>query len=379
MVMTDGKLSPEHSLEDVILKIKRSSTKNPNVKTVTNAVLKKGPRAYKIATLMELVNPETKEFHHYSLKIDHVDKSKSAWTYKPEKSVRLEGKSPDEIERLYNFLHEAYKKDLGDAAGEFHVISAEYHASLENIKKTIPEIADTDKLDLIGKLISKIGKDSSSISDFVIALEASNEKTIQHLATASRLIEYSKALNELKSLVSDKKTDEHAFQKHLEKNSWMFGSEYSELLPRRTWTRDDNLDYMLRRTVDGYLEIVEIKTAFNEALFLHDNSHDSYYPSSKLSPVIGQVIRYIEEVERNRDSILAKDKADTLKIRARVIVGRDGDERHQAALRSYNAHLHQIEIITYDQLIRIAERVLLMFDVAKDPKQEERFEEDIPF
>jgi len=158
----------------------------------------------------------------------------------------------------------------------------------------------------------------------------------------------------------------------------MFGSEYSELLQRKTWTRDDRLDYMLRKTVDDYLEIVEIKTAFKDSLFIHDPSHDSYYPSSKLSPVIGQVVRYIEEVERNRDSILAKDGFDTLKIKARAIVGRDGSPQQQSALRNLNAHLHRIEIITYDQLIRIAERVLTVFstDIRKEIKV---VDDDIPF
>ncbi len=46
-----------------------------------------------------------------------------------------------------------------------------------------------------------------------------------------------------------------------------------------------------------------------------------------------------------------------MKIRARAIVGRDGSEEHQAALRNFNAHLHRIEILTYDQLLKIAERV----------------------
>jgi hypothetical protein len=160
----------------------------------------------------------------------------------------------------------------------------------------------------------------------------------------------------------------------------MFGSEYSELLPRRTWTRDHELDYMLRRTVDDYLEIVEIKTAFSDPLFIHDASHDSYHPSSKLSPVIGQVMRYIEDVERHRDSILAKDHADTLKIRARAIVGRDGSTEQRAALHNLNAHLNRIEIITFDQLLRIAERVLSMFreEETRDGIEGE-FDDDILF
>ena len=374
--MTKGTLPPENTLDDVTIRIKKTYS-NPNVRTITQAVLKDGPRAFKIATMLEVINPKSGEFHHYSLKIDHIDKTKAGWFAKPEKSVRLEGKDPDEIEKLYLFLHASHENKLEDKTGELHLISSSDYAKLDNILSSIPNIANTDKLQLVNSILSQLDSESTSIEDFVSAFDTSNGDTLKHIATASRIIEYTRALNELKTLVEDPNTDEKAFQKHLEVNPWMFGSEYSELLPRKTWTRDDRLDYMLRKTVDDYLEIVEIKTAFEEPLFLHDTSHDSYYPSSKLSPVIGQVTRYIEEVERNRDSILAKDGADTLKIRARAIVGRDGDAGHQAALRNFNAHLHRIEIITYDQLIRIAERVLTMFGVNTDIDEVD--EDDIPF
>jgi len=188
--MKTGKLPPDNTLDDVILKIKRYHTKkNATVKTATNVVLKDGPRAYKLATLLEIVNPKTGAFHHFTLNIDHIDKTKSSWNYKAEKSVRLEGKSPDEIEKLYNFLQEAYKSELGDAEGELHVITAKHHASLESIKNSIPDITDNDKLELIGKMLSKIDKNSSDIASFVSIFEGSHEKTIQHIATASRLIE----------------------------------------------------------------------------------------------------------------------------------------------------------------------------------------------
>lgn len=377
--MTQGKLSPENSWEDVELTIKRNYTKNPSVRSVSQVVLKNGPKAFKTAALLEIINSETKQFHHYSLKIDHIDKTKSAWTYKPDKSVSLSGKEPDEIKRLFDFLHTAYHQDLGDKDGELRVISASEYKKFDSIRQAVPDISDADKLSLVGELISKLDKNNSSISGFVNAFEGTNDEVVQRIASASRLIEYSKSLETLKGLVETPNIGEASFQEHLQKNPWMFGSEYSELLSRRTWTRDDKLDYMLRRTVDGYLEIVEIKTAFKESLFLYDRDHDSYYPSSKLSPVIGQVMRYIGEVERNRDSILAKDREDTLKIRARVIVGRDGDAAHQAALRNFNAHLHQIEVITYDQLIRIAERVLSMFDVDSSAPETVSLEDEIPF
>ena len=74
------------------------------------------------------------------------------------------------------------------------------------------------------------------------------------------------------------------------------------------------------------------------------------------------MIRYIDEVERNRNSILATDGCDTLNIRARLIIGRDGDDRQQAALRAFKMHLHRIEVLTFDQLLRIAKRVLSVFE-----------------
>lgn len=374
--MTQGKLPPENSLDDVKIRI-RNSYSNPHVRKITQAVLKEGPKAFKIATLLELINPQTGGFHHYSLKIDHIDKMKAGWFAKPDKSVRLDGNEPDEIEKLYKFLHATHEGTLGDATGALHLISSADYAKFENILDAIPNIADSDKLQLVSTLLSHIDQSASSLSIFIKAFEDSNLVTLQHIAAASRYVEYSKSLDDLKNLVENPITSEREFQAHLERNPWMFGSEYSELFTRKTWTRDDRLDYMLRKTVDDYLEIVEIKTAFNDPLFIHDKSHNSYYPSSKLSPVLGQVTRYIEEVERNRDSIIAKDGLDTLKIRARVIVGRDGLAEHKIALRNFNAHLHRIEIITFDQLIKIAERVLSVF--SHDKNEESDHDDEIPF
>ena len=39
-----------------------------------------------------------------------------------------------------------------------------------------------------------------------------------------------------------------------------------------------------------------------------------------------------------------------------MIIGRDGNLRRQEALRNLNSHLHRIEVLTFDQLPRIAGR-----------------------
>ena len=370
-------LPPETSLDDVKVRI-RQSYKNPNVGKIHQVVLKDGPRTFKIATLLEIIDPKTDALHHYSLKIDSIDRLKAGWFSKPEKSVRLEGGSPDEIENLYRFLSALIEEKLSNRTGDLHIIGSDEYEKLEMLIGALPSLASSDKIELVKTILPYIEGASSYINDFVSAFKNSDPETVRHISIASRIVEYKQAYNRLAELIDDEASSEQALQNHLENNPWMFGSEYSELLDRRTWTRDDKLDFMLRRTVDNFLEIIEIKTPFKEPLLLHDKSHDSYYTSAKLSPVLGQVMRYIEEVERNRDSILSKDQYDTLKIRARIIIGRDGEKPHQIALRNLNAHLYRIDVVTFDQLLRIAARVLNIFEseIMEDNVPDD---DDIPF
>ncbi|MCY2950566.1 MAG: DUF4263 domain-containing protein [Planctomycetota bacterium] len=363
--MGNGSLPHETSLEEVKVRIRESYT-NPHVGRIQQVVLKEGPRMFRIATLLEIIDPHTSEFHHYSLKIDSIDRPKAGWFAKPEKSIRLEGRDPNEIERLYTFLQATTEGKLNNKTGDLTIIGSTEYAKLERLLDMLPSLASPDKIELVKTILPHIEGEASYVNDFVGALKGSDPQIVRHIGIASRIVEYSQAYDKIVGLIEDQSVAESTLQEHLQKNPWMFGSEYSELMDRRKWTRDEAVDYMLRRTTDNFLEIVEIKLPFKDALMAYDRSHKSYFPSQKLSAVLGQVIRYIEEVERNRDSILAKDKHDTLKIRARVIIGRDGAEQHQNALRNLNAHLHRIEVITFDQLLRIANRVLAIFE--KEPE-----------
>ncbi len=371
-------LPPDTPFEDVLIKLKKAR-EGSDIRQVAEVVLKKGPRAYKTAALLEVINKQTGELHHHTLVLEQIKYTKkNGWEYESKHKITLEDKDGQEVHDLFVFLNAHYSGELQDKIGKLHVLSDEAYAKYERLIQLIPGLDDNEKLGLIGQLLANV--EGVKREEFGKLFAATSGDTLHHIAASSRMVEYRAAYEEMLALVEDPESNEHDLQKHLDKNPWMFGSEYSELLSRRHWTRDDELDYMLRRTVDDYLEIVEIKTAFSEPLFLHDKSHDSYYPSSKLSKAIGQVMRYIDEVERNRDSIIAKDKVDTLKIKARVIVGRDGTPEQQVALRNFNSHLHGIEVITFDQLLRIAERVLSMFeDDRSDEAPPGDFDDDIPF
>jgi len=368
-------LPPATSLDDVRVRIRKAYA-NPNVGRIEQVVLKEGPRAFRVATLLEIIDPSTGGPHHYSLKIDSIDRLSTGWFHKADRSVRLEGAEPNEIERLCRFLQAHLEGKLTESSGELHVLRTGDYRKLEAIVEHLPHWPSPDLVELLKRIIPRLQGSGEYVGQFIEALEQSESETVKSLSIASRIVAQGREYSRLVQLIEEPGTGEQALQDILGRNPWMFGSEYSELLDRRTWTRDDNVDFMLRRTADNYLEVIEIKTPFKEALLNHDKSHDSYYPSSKFSLALGQVVRYVAELERSRDSILSKDGVDTLKIRARLIIGRDGDDAQQEALRSFNAHLHGIEIVTYDQLLRIASRVLAVFDDERAVGDEA---EEIPF
>ncbi len=373
-------LPSELSLEDVQVRI-RTSGGNPNIGKTHQVVLKNGPRTYRVATIFEIMDPAKGTLHHLSLQLDSFDKTKAGWKIKPDKVIRLEGEDPDEIGALDAFLSTALANKSTAATGSFHLVPDAKFRHLEDLAQALPKLPGPRKLELLRQLLDSLDTSGSDVNQVVEALTTATPETVRNLGVAARYVQYRVAYEELERLVSTPDVPESKLQQHLQSNPWIFGSEYSELLDRRRWTRDDNLDFMLRRTVDGYLEIMEIKTPFEEPLFRFDASHDSHYPSSKLSQSLGQVTRYIEEIERSRDSIIAGDNVDPLKIRARVVLGRDGDNAQKAALRSFNAHLHRIEILTFDQLLRIGQRTIEIFkeSIASANGVPEDSGDDIPF
>lgn len=353
------------TLDEVLVRVAKSE-RNPNIGRVHTAKLYEGPRVSKVATLREILVGATGEHHHWALTVSSFKRLKAGWFVEKKKSVTIEDNQDDSVQKLLRLLQSSLDGALPDEAGDYHVLSAEAAQGVKDILVLASEASDQSKVELLEVILrsdalSKVGTDQ-----LVAVLQATTTEVIQNLATASRLVEYRRALEEFTRLVDECCDKESTLQKHLEANPWLFGSEYSVLLDKRRWTRDHNLDFMLRRTTDGYLEIIEIKTPFEDPIMRYDRSHDSFHASAKLSAAIGQVERYISEVERYRDAIRAEDDQDPLKIRARLVIGKDGPEKHQHALRCHNAHLHRIEVLTFDQLLRIGQRTLEVFEHEDD-------------
>lgn len=347
--------------QDIAVRIE-AGFRNPNIGRVMTTQIRAGPQTYRWATLYEIMNPKTDSRHHYALRIDTYKRTKAhGWQLKPDRCISLGDDRSDELGRLSTLLASALGGNLPAETGEYRVLGSKEFDSLRDVLRVVRQANSPQKLKYLRAILRSMELDSVAAIDWLRMFEGGAQRVNETVAAAARLVEYSKAREALALFIADAESSEQELQQLLAQQPWMFGSEYSELISRRTWTRDDRLDFMLRRTVDDYLEIVEIKTPMRAPLFRFDSSHDSYFPAAHLSVALGQVIRYIEEVERGRDAILAKDGVDSLKIRARLIIGRSGGPEQTAALRNLNGHLHRIEVLTFDQLLRITDRVLSVF------------------
>lgn len=345
--------------EPLVVKSKKIESESyPDLDMMQIAVLKDGPRAKKNAKYTVIRNRHTKEIHHGALVIETRRSRKGQWNRDDEHTICLTDEDGDEIGKLRDFLNALHSGAMPKANTDYVVLPAPSGTDPRAWQNQLEEATASGKIDIFADILKRALVDSDL---FRVLLEraAKDRKLFTEAAAALNLGAYQNSVAELEMLIATDDVKESSFQTLLTKNPWMFGSEYSELLDRRKWTRDENQDFVVRRTADNYIELIEIKTPLaGTPLFNFDRSHESFYAGAELSKVIGQVQKYLEKLDADRHSILAQDHEDTAKIRAKVIIGRDVDDNQRKALRGLNGHLHRIEILTFDQLVRIARHVL---------------------
>jgi len=331
---------------------------HPDLEGIDSVVLKSGPRVRKVAKHLGVRNRHTGEIHHHTLTIETYRKLQGLFSLEVKSSVALQDKPEDEIARLKSFLETVSDPALERETGRHLMIPAgDDPADTASLIALFKKLSSGNRARIVLEALTLAGNNPEVLRGLAQSTPPDSEE-FKTVAAALNVARYRSAVDKLRHLI-EAEAKEGAFQKLLEDNHWMFGSEYNQLLDRRIWTRDEQQDFMLQRTVDGYLEIIEIKTPLNgQPLFSYDQSHNSYFPRRELSAVVGQVIKYLEELDDDRHRIMSKDSYDVSKIRAKIFIGRDGDRQQVEALRRWNGHLYRVEVFTFDQLLRMAVRVV---------------------
>lgn len=334
---------------------KYHASERPNLDKATTVVLKDGPKVRRVAKHLVVLDEHTGEFHHDSIALKSYALTKDACNYKPERSMTLDG---DEAQRLADFIATVRSGAVPPKPGGYVMVPTPTPADAEALAR-LRDLSDGASADVLAVLLRQAVDRPDLFRAVLERVGEQGDGFLAQAAVALNLVVYKKAVADLERLISDESAKEADFQSLLTAYPWMFGSEYSRLLPDRHLTRDEQQDFLFTRTTDGYVEVVEIKTPLRgDPLFAYDRSHDTYYAKAELSKVLAQVENYLEVIDRRRDTILVDDGLDANKVRAKVVIGLDGESQQVKALRRLNGDRHRVEVITFDGLLRIARQVL---------------------
>lgn len=362
---------PPPTEEEFLQTIESMPVSIPNCHRGKKSVVKAGPRHYKLASVLEFRDPESGEVTKRTLTLNTFGfRVSGGIDFSGDKRVGHWSCDDNEIRRLRAFLEAI---DDIDGTGRHTVVRSD-HAKL--FQDFISRLGDADLT--TPQLMDLIAALSEHSQDLRQLPELGETNKLRMVAAAIRVAHRSNALAKLQALIEDAGVEEE-FQRLLDQNWWMLGSHYVERIERRKWTNEETIDIMLR-SADSYFDIIELKRS-NALLFKRD--HGKWIVSSEVSDAINQAAHYISEIERERATLFQRYKVDLYKLKAKVLIGAicedDEDvEDRRAALRMLNSHLHRIEVITYDELVRIAENVVNA-NVGESGQNSATTEDDIPF
>lgn len=186
---------------------------------------------------------------------------------------------------------------------------------------------------------------------------------VNNLFASVKQAKNKQALIEIVALLEGN-VSEHKLENWIKENDWVFGTEYIRRLDATRIGIHEDADILVE-SLDGYADLIELKKASEFPLFNYDSSHDCYYPAAPLSQVIGQTINYLRLMEVNQAVLKSEDSLDVLKPRAKVVIGRSSkfrDNKEKVALRTFNDTLHNIEVITYDEIVARAHRIVKNYE-----------------
>lgn len=340
---------PNPSEDEFLLLIQSRQANIPNCHVAQNCVIKKGKQTYKVASILQFKNPTTGAISHHELHVnDYPFRVGTGIHWDIKDRLKHWGCKDEEIERLRAFL-ETFK--AAGSPGEYTVIEGRHTPSNEELLKLVSELKSPNLVGIISVLADRS-------EELQVLPPLGETDTRRMVAAALRASHRMTALNELRRLIQDD-AEEEEFQKLLDRNWWMLGGQYVEKVPKRHWTDEENLDIMLKSADNGY-DIIELKRS-NAPLF--KRHRNKIIVSGDVNDAVNQAGHYISEIERQRDHFIARYGTDLYKIKAKVLIGHiSEDDEEEAekrlALRMYNSHLHNIEVISFDGVVRISDQII---------------------
>ncbi len=271
-----------------------------------------------------------------------------------------------------SFLHQAFPSDFENPKGK--ISSAELKKVENEFGNVIKQLSEKTKNKKL--ILQETTKFIETLKDEKYALKKDIE-ILKELKEKSNIYFYQSKLSELQDrLTGDTKYKEtsgkNSWQSWIYSNHWIFGVNYRKPIGKEKVGFNQIPDYLFP-TVDGFIDILEIKLP-NKNVIVEDADHaGSYRWSGDTNEAIGQVVNYLSELELHQLEIREKLERTyckennieifSIKPRAFIVIGtkEDWGEYQKEAFRKLNYCLHGIEVLTYSDLQQRGQNIVQLY------------------
>lgn len=318
--------------------------------------LSKG-NTFKYATLTLHGDPETGAVSHERLKVATAPRDHENGGFDFDNPVRDWIGQDDQVERLRSFLADELK------VGRYQVIDANSPTG------GIVGLLEGDA----GRSAELLAALTDTLSPEVLADALRATASGQGAAELAVIAQRRAVLDQLDALLEDPGTTESALHAILKDQVWIFGSRFVSSL-RTNLLPLDNHDFALL-AADGSLHIIELKGPNIPALIKRPREH--WTVGTQVHEAAMQAANYIRTADEQGAAIttMIRDDlnldVDLRRTFATVVIGHPryqtehpmlNEHSVAQALRTYNAHVSRVEVLTYDQLVDTARRSLTFID-----------------
>lgn len=272
------------------------------------------------------------------------------------------------LDGALNYLSQKMPKEFSYKKDVFS--EKECKKAIENLPEVLTNLKKQEDKTVVIDELSAIVKDLGDKKQ----KNKVEKKNIENIKKSSNIAAIKSGLDEFHERINgDKRYKETSGKDHwqgwLKANSWIFGVFY-DMPYEKMKIGFDNIPDFLFPTLDGFVDIYEIKLPEHKVV-VRDSSHKgSFMWSSEANKAIGQCVNYLHEIEINQLALKEKVKneygieIDFIKPRAFVVIGSDevlSTLAEQKAFKMLNYSLHGIEVITYSDLARRGEQMLKIY------------------
>ena len=224
-------------------------------------------------------------------------------------------------------------------------------------------VVDSDIKTRIPIVSRKVDEDNTlkmmSESEFIELIRANINSTNDFYKLLS-IQKMELSIEQLERIINGEFTNELEIQLFLKDNIWMFGNDYVHVAENGRINPQNILD-MIPRNFESFIDIIEVKLP-TEKLFNFDPGHKNYYSSAPLTKAVAQTQNYIFELEKKTTDEMYQEDNNIKVIRPNGIVLYGSHEplsgEEQQYLRILNSSYHNLQIITYQQLLEKAKNTL---------------------